>query len=740
MGPTLSEKLARERRLRLGAQRLLEYKERELLAANQRLAMHSRALSDQIIEQRQMVQSAISEAEQLKGQNSRFLRDLERAHTMAVMAERRMWDSVETVRDGFALFDVDMVMVAANRAFLSIFKGFDEVRAGIAYPEILRICAEESLVDIEDALPEDWVAGMLARIDNDPVEPRELRFFPDRWLRFVERRARDGDLVCVVHDITDTIRREAQLREAQQRAEAANRAKSSFLANMSHEIRTPMNGVVGMADLLCETDLNEDQRLYAETIRASGDALLTIINDVLDYSRIEAEKLVLHAEPFDLERSIHEVVMLLLPKARDKGLDLLIDYDVFLPTRFVADAGRLRQVLTNLVGNAVKFTEKGHVLIRVVGMEADEAPGTWQIHINVEDTGIGIAPENLDLVFGQFAQVEDQQTRRFEGTGLGLAITRQLITLMEGDIWVDSTLGEGSSFGFRLTLPTPEPRADPLTARGKLRQALVVDDHLTNRTILDRQLSAYGLQVQTCRSGEEALELLDTGAEVDILVTDHQMPGMNGIELARRLRARGLEIPIVVLSSNPAAARSETTQGLVSVVLAKPVLRSELFRRLRALSGADDIPPRDRAATRVSAPQATPTRAMRILAAEDNRTNQVVFGKMVKDLDVELIFADNGREAVERFQTFRPDVIFMDISMPEMDGREATRAIRAIEAANGGGRVPVVAMTAHAMAHDEDEILAAGLDHYLTKPLRKAAIWDRISALQPAGVRPVKPD
>ncbi|MDE3078928.1 MAG: PAS-domain containing protein, partial [Paracoccaceae bacterium] len=286
---TLSEKLAMERRARLAAERMLEHKQRELFAANEKLALHARALSNQIVEQRQVVRSALSEAEALKGQNSRFVTDLEAAHTAAVMAERRLWDSIETIRDGFAVFDSSQALVAANRAYLSIFADFPEVRPGISYAEIVRLCHRQNLVDLAPDERDGWVDRILARWDQDPVEPLVVRFSNGAYVKLIDRRARDGDMVSLGLNITETIEREAALREAQERAEAASRAKSSFLANMRHEIRTPMNGVVGMAELLCDTALTKEQRLYAETIKTSGEALLVIINDVLDFSKLEAE-------------------------------------------------------------------------------------------------------------------------------------------------------------------------------------------------------------------------------------------------------------------------------------------------------------------------------------------------------------------------------------------------------------------------------------------------------------------
>jgi signal transduction histidine kinase/DNA-binding response OmpR family regulator len=531
----------------------------------------------------------------------------------------------------------------------------------------------------------------------------------------------DGGRVGLRTDITQLREQQVALDAARKAAEAANRAKSAFLANMSHEIRTPMNGVVGMAELLCDTALSEEQRLFAETIRSSGEALLVIINDILDYSKIEAERLTLRPEPFDFERTIHEVTMLLQPRAREKGLDLMIDFDMFLPTRFVADPGRLRQVLTNLIGNAVKFTEGGHVLTRVVGVE--EGEGTRTLHVTVEDTGIGIPPEYLDHIFGEFNQVEDERNRKFEGTGLGLAITRRLIEHMGGSVWVDSTLGEGSSFGFRITLPVAED-AGTIHLPLDVRRVIAVDDQFINRTILERQLAPCGITVTLCRSGSEVLEHLATDPAYDVVLTDHAMPEMDGLTLLHEIRAAGHGLPVILLSSHATSLGADAAG--FAALLQKPVLRSDLYRHLRALTAPA---PEVLAEPTPIAP--SDLRQMRVLAAEDNRTNQLVFQKMVRDMDIDLVFADNGRLAVEAFESFRPDLIFMDISMPEMDGKEAARAIRAL-----GSKVPIVALTAHAMDGDAEGILAAGIDRYLTKPLRKTAIEGALAEFCPQGARP----
>lgn len=734
MQSSIVDKLAQERRARLAAERLLEQKKRELFAANQKLAQHARALSDQIVQQRHGLQRALTEAESLKGENTKVRDDLQRAHSVAQIAQRRLWDALETIRDGFAVFDADLRLVVANRAYLSFFRGQIALTPGVTYDSVLQLVARHGMVDMRGRDPLDWHHEMVARIRGSHIDPFILHTPDGRHIKLIDRWAEDGDLVCLAQDITSTIQREAELEEARRRAEAASRAKSAFLANMSHEIRTPMNGVVGMAELLAETNLTEDQRLYAETIKSSGEALLTIINDVLDYSKIEAERLRLYPEVFDLERCVHEVMVLLQPSAKDKGVKLLVDYDLFLPTRFVADPGRMRQIMTNLLGNAVKFTTAGHVLARVVGFE--RANSEYELHVTVEDTGIGIAPEHLDHVFGEFNQVESDSNRKFEGTGLGLSITRQLVELMGGAVWVDSEPGKGSCFGFKVVVPVAEP-AEPTEKTGPpitLKAALVIDDLLINRVILERQLETYGLDVTLCRSSAEALRVLEDGARFDVVLTDHQMPEMDGMALVEKLRERGVAAPILLLTSDPEAMGDGRMRAELAGCLEKPVLRSNLFRTLQALSHpnvAAPIPhPPD-----PPAPPPAELRQMRILAAEDNRTNQLVFRKMVQDFDIDLRFANNGREAVDLWTAFRPDLVFMDISMPEMDGREATRAIRAAEGV-AGAHTPICALTAHAMDGDSDSIFAAGVDHYLTKPLKKTAIADMIRAHQPADARP----
>jgi signal transduction histidine kinase/CheY-like chemotaxis protein len=728
---SLTEALAQERRARLAAERLLDAKQAELFAANKKLSSHALALSDEIVEKREEVAIVRTEAEELRGQNSRVLSDLEEANHAIVIAQRRLWDSVETIEDGFAVFDSDNRLVAANSAYLSVFDGMECVAPGILYNDIIHILAEEGVVDIGNTKRTEWCAEMIARWRGEQLGSRTIKLWNGGFIKLVDRRSENGDTVSLALNITDTIRYEQKLKEARSKAEAANRAKSAFLANMSHELRTPMNGVVGMADLLAETALTEEQHLFVETIKSSGEALLILINDVLDFSKIEAEKLVLHPDVFDLERSIFDVVTLLQASIQDRDLDIVVDYDMFLPTRFVGDAGRVRQVLTNLVGNAVKFTEAGQVLIRVVGLPDGESDD-FRVHVTVEDTGIGIPEEMIDKIFGEFTQVEDERNRKFEGTGLGLAITEQLIKLMGGEIWVDSVFGEGSCFGFHLTMHAPDgPVTDLDSLPDWISRVVLIDSQTPGNIILANQLNMLGIDIWRPEEGIKAGDFRSG----DVLLIDNALSDGSGIDHLRKVRQSGCTAPAVIINADPVMEFLSGDQP--ASAQPKPLSRRALIATLARMqpeqAGSVDGP----APQLPSAPPKKIHRKMRILAAEDNKTNRLVFSKLVKALNIELEFAVNGRDAVEKWRSFQPDLVFMDISMPEVDGKQATQMIRAEEAKAGLARTTIVALTAHAMEGDDTAILAAGLDHYLTKPLRKDAIFDRIRAEVPDGAEPI---
>lgn len=721
---SLANKLALERRGRLAAERLLELKQAELSAANRKLGRHAAALQGEIVETR-------AEVANVKTENERVKTELGQANAKVEIAERRLWHSVQTITDGFAFFNSDNQMVAANSSYLAIFDGHELIRPGVHYVTILQVLTDEGIVHTGKLAASDWRQLMTERWMRPQPEPITIRLWNNQYVKLVDRRGQGGDIVSLGLNITESVRHEKQLKLARAEAEAANRAKSAFLANMSHEIRTPMNGVVGMAELLGDTPLNEEQRLYVDTIKNSGEALLVIINDVLDYSKIEARKLELQSEPFDLERCIHEVIMLLQPQAWEKDLTLLVDFDLFLPTAYVGDPGRIRQVLTNLIGNAIKFTSKGHVLVRVTGVP-DVENGMATANIAIEDTGIGIPDDKIDHIFGEFNQVENERNRQFDGTGLGLAISQRLVELMDGEMWVTSEDGVGSCFGFRIPLVLGNatmPQAPPVPQG--LRRVMVVDDIEVNRTILQRQLEQIGLGVVSCASGAEALENI---GDIDLVLSDHNMPDMDGLELAEAIRARGFDTPILLLSSNPSVAASDPGAAHLHAIMQKPVPRSDLFARLQSVGPL---------VTRPEAPELPPSlskkRKMRVLAAEDNKTNQLVFRKMVKTAQIDLTFANNGIEAVDLFESIKPDMIFMDISMPQMDGKEAARKIREIEKKTGG-HVPIVALTAHAMDGDDQGILASGIDFYLTKPLRKPAIHAKLRECCPEDAQRPWPD
>ncbi|WP_294224073.1 response regulator [uncultured Shimia sp.] len=707
---SLAQKLADERRARLAAERLLELKKRELYAANRKLGKHAAQLSNEIVETRAEYQTVVNE-------NKKVRNDLETAKERADQAERRLWHSIATIRDGFAFFDAKGKMIAANPAYLAIFEGADHIKPGISYQEIMTFAAHEGLFILEDTSPDDWCNMMEQRWHDNEPEPVIVRLWNEEFLKLIDQRDHGDDRASLALNITDSVRKEAELQHARHEAEAASQAKSAFLANMSHELRTPMNGVVGMASLLMDTSLSEEQKLFASTIKNSGEALLSIINDVLDYSKLGAENVGLRTEPFDLERCIHEVMTLHQGSAREKGLELLVDYDLFLPTKFVGDISRMRQILTHLVGNGVKFSHHGHVQVQVVGVITNDGSEAV-IHVTIQDTGIGIPEEKLEHIFGEFNQVDTSQNREFEGTGLGLALTKQLVSLMSGEIWVDSVVDEGTSFGFRLSMPIEEDCDQlPIPLPDNVQHVLVASDMEVNSDLLHKQLEQMGATVTICTDQTQVVLL---APHVDLILADHTPSGINARELGAELQKMEITTPILALTGDLKAFAGMEKDSLVKAILQKPGSRAELNLGITKAASA---------ARSHSSLQPRPAkRRMRVLSAEDNKTNRLVLEKLLKSLDIELEFAHDGVEAVEKFQTYAPDLIFMDISMPRMDGTAATQKIRELEGASNK-RTPIIALTALANEGDEEHILSHGLDKYLTKPLRKNEIFSVIAEI-----------
>ncbi|MFZ1813298.1 MAG: PAS-domain containing protein [Rhizobiaceae bacterium] len=676
------------------------------------------------------------------------VRELELQKTRAELenAGEILTATLESLQMTVAVYDADDRLVLFNQAYACMYGDKAPLLAkGMKYRDCLRLMASCDKYLVAQENLEAWVEKRFSMrqhsLDRDG-EPEIVHGERD-WYVLATRKTAAGYVISTLSNVTE-------LMSAKEAAEQAERAKSEFLANMSHEIRTPMNGVMGMAELLSKTELDARQRTFTDIIVKSGNALLTIINDILDFSKIDAGQMELDPAPFLLGEAIEDVATLVSAKVIEKDLELAVRIDPALPTMVVGDVGRLRQIITNLLGNAVKFTESGHILVEVDGaVETKDDKSIATLNFRVEDTGIGISEEMLATVFDKFSQADSSATRKHEGTGLGLSIARSLVALMGGEMAVTSVLGEGSTFSFTIELPVHEAAGStkpPVDVSGA--SVLIIDDNKVNRAILLEQMSVWGFDAAASDSAQAGLSIIEAavsaGVGIDLIALDYHMPVMNGAQLTRALRENPLtaSIPIIMLTSVDHTEEGKSFSSLgVEAHLSKPARSALLLETMVAvLQESTVFASRTQNGKRLAASEPATREAkaepvvavdpsadgIEILVAEDNEVNQIVFTQILQQTSRRFHLVNNGDLAVKAYLEHQPRLILMDVSMPVMNGLEATARIRQLEAERHG-RTVIIGVTAHAIKGDRERCLEAGMDDYLSKPVSPDGVLSRIA-------------
>ncbi len=636
--------------------------------------------------------------------------------------------------DGILVVDSKGVKIFRNEQFLSLWKIPQHIADERS--EISRLDYAVSLTKYPDRYIERvrYLYDHPDETGRYEVELRDETVLDAYSAPVLGKKGERYGRIWAFRDITERRRNEDALRCAKEAAEVANRAKSEFLANMSHEIRTPLNGVIGMTDLALDSQPEPEQREYLETIKSSADSLLTVVNDILDFSKIEAGKMELEAVDFCLRDCLEEALKPLALRADEKGIELVCDIAPDVPEMIQGDSTRLRQVIVNLVSNAIKFTPAGEVGVRVEMEGCDNDLGN--LHFTVTDTGIGIAPDKRDAIFSPFIQADTSTTRNYGGTGLGLTICTRLVSMMGGNVWFESELGRGSQFHFLVRLKILESKAEHrvVIRDGELRgvRVLVVDDNATNRRVLQESLKRWELRTCAVESGEQAVaELIAARAAADpyqLILTDMHMPNMDGIRLVEKIRdTPGLSTAaIMMLTSAGYRGDADRCSQLGITCLLKPVQKWELLAAILNVLGRVNPSPQS-----ITSLRSTSTAgSLHILLAEDNRVNQTVATRMLGKMGHSIVVANNGHEAISLLAQQKFDVVLMDIQMPEMDGLTATQKIRESKA-QGRSRIPIIAVTAHAMTGDRERCLSAGMDAYITKPINARALEEAIAAVVP---------